>query len=440
MKRIFFLLLLGLLSFCSHLALAQTYYEFAYKNQAGKQCYGFMIYEDDDNCTMRVVEVSKDQEVTASKDIKYTGQQGVEDGQKYTALVPEKQEANAPNIMFFWDKIKGSKTLEPVPVFCFDLEKLDVQEPESFGEVGLADMDAEYLQQFYEESEPTYKSLMKAKKRVVRQRSAVAKKLGDGTDIYRTVMTLLAENGVNVDISNLPTATTQTNPPTDEKIDNDGRNGNMSSQDSDELDDEDDESDDWNDGDESETSNQGGNSSGNANQGSNAPIPDGSGVTLHFVSVINSNVQDIGASCERDYENLKSELKGVAQALGLQFKDYNVMGDAYSRDAVSETIDGFRPGSNDVVFFYYSGHGFRFDDQQSRYPAIALTTSAYEDITENYLLMSDIYKEICSKNARLNIVLSDCCNTPIGVEQPPAYETAEELASSSNHRVEKPIN
>lgn len=433
MKRIFFLLLLGLLSFCSHLALAQTYYEFAYKNQAGKQCYGFMIYEDDDNCTMRVVEVSKDQEVTASKDIKYTGQQGVEDGQKYTALVPEKQEANAPNIMFFWDKIKGSKTLEPVPVFCFDLEKLDVQEPESFGEVGLADMDAEYLQQFYEESEPTYKSLMKAKKRVVRQRSAVAKKLGDGTDIYRTVMTLLAENGVNVDISNLPTATTQTNPPTDEKIDNDGRNGNMSSQDSDELDDEDDESEDWNDGDESEASNQGGNSSGNANQSSNAPIPDGSGVTLHFVSVINSNVQDIGASCERDYENLKSELKGVAQALGLQFKDYNVMGDAYSRDAVSETIDGFRPGSNDVVFFYYSGHGFRFDDQQSRYPAIALTTSAYEDITENYLLMSDIYKEICSKNARLNIVLSDCCNTPIGVEQPPAYETGTLYGRATNN-------
>ena len=47
--------------------------------------------------------------------------------------------------------------------------------------------------------------------------------------------------------------------------------------------------------------------------------------------------------------------------------------------------------------------------------------------------MSDIYKEICSKNARLNIVLSDCCNTPIGVEQPPAYETGTLYGRATNN-------
>ena len=129
MTRIRFLLLFGLLSLCSLPALAQSYYEFAYKNQGGKQCYGFMIYEDDDNCSMRVVEVGNNQTVTASDDIKYSGEQGVDDGQKYTALVPQQQHPNAPNIIFFWNKLKESKDLELVPVFCFDLDKLDVQEP-----------------------------------------------------------------------------------------------------------------------------------------------------------------------------------------------------------------------------------------------------------------------------------------------------------------------
>ena len=154
---------------------------------------------------------------------------------------------------------------------------------------------------------------------------------------------------------------------------------------------------------------------------------------MHFVSVINSNVSDIGASCERDYDNLASELKGISQALGIQFKDYNVMGDYYSREAVAETLSNLRPSANDIVFFYYSGHGFRFDDQESRYPAIALTSSSYDDIREHYLLMSDIYDEVCAKNARLNIVLSDCCNTPIGIPQPEMRETGTLYGRANNN-------
>ena len=421
MTRIRFLLLFGLLSLCSLPALAQSYYEFAYKNQGGKQCYGFMIYEDDDHCSMRVVEVANNQTVTASDDIKYSGEQGVDDGQKYTALVPQQQHPNAPNIIFFWNKLKESKDLELVPVFCFDLDKLDVQEPESFSEIGLADLSPDYLQQFYETSDSTYKSLIAAKKKVNRQRRMISRNLGDGTDIYRIVMAILAENGDDVDMSNLPTATEQTPSCENDDLDNSG--------DQDEDNDAD-ENDDWTDGDSNNSNDNQGSTQGN---NSSATTPSANGVTMHFVSVINSNVSDIGASCERDYDNLASELKGISQALGIQFKDYNVMGDYYSREAVAETLSNLRPSANDIVFFYYSGHGFRFDDQESRYPAIALTSSSYDDIREHYLLMSDIYDEVCAKNARLNIVLSDCCNTPIGIPQPEMRETGTLYGRANNN-------
>lgn len=110
------------------------------------------------------------------------------------------------------------------------------------------------------------------------------------------------------------------------------------------------------------------------------------------------------------------------------------MGNYYSRDAVVETLNGLRPSSNDVVLFYYSGHGFRFDDQQSQYPAIDLTTSSYDDVgAGNYLLMSDIYEEICSKKARLNIVLSDCCNTKIGIPTPSMRESGTLYSRANNN-------
>lgn len=444
MKRKLFLLFFGLLSLCGFSALAQSYYEFTYKNQAGKQCYGFMIYEDDTNCTMRVIEVAKNQDVTAVEDIKYKGEQGSEEGQQYTALCPEKQQANAPIIVFFWNKLKGSKDVELIPGICFDLEKLDFKDPDSFAEVGLADISDEYLQQFYAPDEEAYKKILGAKKEVVLQRERIAKNLGDGEDIYRIVMELLAENGCGQAQNSQSACTPQQNTSSQCNSDVDADDCG-----SDDLgcDDPDDDGD--YDGEDNSGNGNGGNyepeqedepapNYNNPSPSQNATpstSPNNSGgVTLHFVSVINSKVNDIGASCERDYDNFLSELKGIAQALGMQFKNHNVMGNYYSRDAVVETLNGLRPSSNDVVLFYYSGHGFRFDDQQSQYPAIDLTTSSYDDVgAGNYLLMSDIYEEICSKKARLNIVLSDCCNTKIGIPTPSMRESGTLYSRANNN-------
>ena len=417
MKRNGFLLLL---SFCALFAFslpsfAQSYYELSYKNQAGKQCYGFMIYEDDENITMRVVEADAKNNVTASEDIKYEGEQGTEDGQQYTALAPKKSHANAPYIVFFWGKQKGEELL---PMICFDLNKEDdFKDPDSFAEVGLADITTEYLQQFYDTQEKTYKSIMAAKKVVQKQRSITKKCEEDGDDddddLYNSIMSLLDE----------------TNDILDDDSSSDSDDSNQGAFDQDDSDDSDQGSSDDDDADSgsdsgSNTPNTPGNTPntpGNSpNTPGNTPNPSNAKVTIHFVSVINNVVQDIGASCKKDYDNIMTEMKSIAKNLGIQLKNYDVMGDKYSRDAVKQTLQDLKPGATDVVFFLYSGHGFRFDDQKSPFPAIALNASEYDDIRKNFLFMNEIYKEICAKNARLNIVLSDCCNTPIGINTPAA--------------------
>ncbi|WP_373718777.1 caspase family protein [Bacteroides heparinolyticus] len=352
---------------------AQTYYELAYKNRDGRQCYGFMIYEDDDNCTMRIITVNDNNEISDADDIKYVSVDDKDNGE-YTALCPEEQSDVAPNIVFLWKEYKGDDDIQPV--ICFDLEEADFNLPESFTEVDLADIDTEYLQQFYDTNEDMYRAIMEAKREIRHQQSAIADKLGDGSDIFRTVMTLLAEAGADVDQEDIPEITE------DSRAEGD--------------------------------------------------------VTLHLMTVINTEVNDIGQACERDYFNILNEMKGISKTLGIRLKTYAVMGDAYSRDNVVRTLNSLQPGSDDIVFFIYSGHGFRFDNQTSKYPCFDLTTSQYDDVEDdNYLQMSDIYNEICGKEARLNIVLSDCCNTPIGVEAP--YREVGTLfsRSSNNYSVKR---
>ena len=75
-------------------------------------------------------------------------------------------------------------------------------------------------------------------------------------------------------------------------------------------------------------------------------------------------------------------------------------------------------GENDIVIFFYRGHGFRWSDQTSLYPTLALTRAQTIPVTTtNTILLEDVYNSITAKGARLNLILADCCNSSIGVPQ-----------------------
>ena len=105
--------------------------------------------------------------------------------------------------------------------------------------------------------------------------------------------------------------------------------------------------------------------------------------------------------------NLNSEFGGIAKVLGMRY-DFNVIrGNSYSKENVSKLIHEFKPNSDDVVIFVYTGHGFRFDDQQDYYPNMDLCPTSYDDPTKNYMAVSDVYRELVAKGARLSLVFSE---------------------------------
>jgi len=92
-------------------------------------------------------------------------------------------------------------------------------------------------------------------------------------------------------------------------------------------------------------------------------------------------------------------------------------------------------GANDIVFFVYTGHGFRWSDQTDDYPMLDMRYNVYQKIAEeNAIGLSDIYTKIKAKGGRLSIVFGDCCNSDVGINQ---RTNSTFLASRSNPNFKK---
>jgi hypothetical protein len=166
--------------------------------------------------------------------------------------------------------------------------------------------------------------------------------------------------------------------------------------------------------------------------GTTTVTPVNTGASLHLIVVANTLIGDIGAGCAADRDKLDYEFKGIADALGFGYKKYIVDGSNFNKASVQTTLASVSPGKNDIVIFVYRGHGFRWDNQKDAYPMMDLRTSSYVQIAQTTSLgLSDVYNTLSAKGARLNIVLADCCNNTVGINQ---TTTASFLNSQSDNK------
>jgi Caspase domain len=149
-----------------------------------------------------------------------------------------------------------------------------------------------------------------------------------------------------------------------------------------------------------------------------------SGITrkekLFLVVVANTTDSSIGLSSKKDLDNVTKTFTGLAKDLGMEVIATYISGDGFSKKAVEKAISKptLNPSPIDIVVFYYSGHGFRYADDTSKYPRISLRTSPKMARSKSNLSIEEIYQQIVKLGAKVNIVLSDCCNENIGIPRP----------------------
>lgn len=379
-QRLLFVILL--LSCCGGGLMAQTFYEVQYTDKQGYDNYGLMLYTDEEDCTLYLRRHTTEGKDFSFRELDYVSERNDEEKDEeveYQIMVCE--EDNTPIFIWIWDKEESEEQqLIPYVTLDEDDDPEDWIRANSFVEVDLRELTPGYLKQYLDPKAGLYRQITKARKEVLaadkaanaERQSAIAN-LGDGTGIFNTIYAAAME-------ARKPEAEKQ-NPSTGNK--------------------------------------QNGQTSGNVQ---NAAVGASCNVRerpmMHLFIVANTEVADIGSACRVDYNNIRNEMSGIAQSIGIRLKEYDVTGVNYSKKGLKRQIASLRPAANDIVVFLYTGHGFRFDNQKDPYPMMALTTNDYQPLDGNYVALSDVYNAICSKGARLNIVLSDCCNSKVGERRP----------------------
>lgn len=138
---------------------------------------------------------------------------------------------------------------------------------------------------------------------------------------------------------------------------------------------------------------------------------------MFLICVIDSDDETIGKRCEEDLDGITYLFDEIADWLDFDLIEPEIIkGEQFSKAAVNDAIDNWlpsqQPDKNDIVVFYYSGHGFRYANDGSDYPRMWLKNGNNKDPQINNLRVEeDVYDRIIKIGAGVNIILSDCCNT-----------------------------
>lgn len=143
------------------------------------------------------------------------------------------------------------------------------------------------------------------------------------------------------------------------------------------------------------------------------------GQYLHTIIFADTNDPGIGESVLQDFYNISVEANTIAAATGMQIKSYLFKGDQCSNRSLRTMLEQLRTKKEDVILFYYSGHGGRSSEDVSEFPQMCLGSH----FDSEFYPMEKLKKQLDRQPARLKIIIGDCCNNIAAGVSPKDYET-----------------
>lgn len=123
-----------------------------------------------------------------------------------------------------------------------------------------------------------------------------------------------------------------------------------------------------------------------------------------------------GKGCKQDMLNMTAMFNNIAEDMQLAKPIIRyIMGSNFNKRSLIDTLNRFlKPGANDIVIFYYTGHGYRLPNDQNDYPRMILSNNYTErTLFRQSMPMADVRRILQTKreSARLTFIINDCCNT-----------------------------
>lgn len=121
---------------------------------------------------------------------------------------------------------------------------------------------------------------------------------------------------------------------------------------------------------------------------------------LHMFVIGQVNGGNIGAVS--DYPRMQEEARSIAGLAGLELVPYFYEKEDINARFLVEKIRSVRCGEDDVVWFYYTGHGYNASNGAGNFPSFRIGDTSFS--------LEWIHNAFEQKGARLVISMFDCCN------------------------------
>jgi len=152
-------------------------------------------------------------------------------------------------------------------------------------------------------------------------------------------------------------------------------------------------------------------------------LPDAKNTRMFMLVVASTADSTLMPNAAQDARRVIDVFTDLAEnEMGISIYVDSIFGKQYNRASVEAALARLKPGKNDIVVFYYSGHGFA--DQQRKekeFPFLDLRDPNLRPRPDPRVMamnIQDIYSTITKKGARLNLVISDCCNDTVEAKKP----------------------
>lgn len=125
--------------------------------------------------------------------------------------------------------------------------------------------------------------------------------------------------------------------------------------------------------------------------------------TLHMFIIGDNSDGRIGAVV--DFTKMQTHIAKIAELADMNLKPYYWQSSDLKVETLTQTLENLSCGTNDVVWFYYTGHGH--NGENSLFGAFSLKDNANEAVSCS---LDVIAAKIAARNPRLSLIMFDACN------------------------------